>query len=119
MHAMLSNITVYVMTYIYFFITRFRLASCNLNDQCCEILASTLQSSDFSLRELDLSKNDLQDSGVKLLSDGLKSPNCQLNILRYLLMGYLIVLYKMYTHWPLQVNMFRRSLMQMYNKSII
>ncbi|XP_052407974.1 NACHT, LRR and PYD domains-containing protein 12-like isoform X3 [Carassius gibelio] len=58
-----------------------RLSSCNLSDQCCEILASALQSSN-SLRELDLSKNHLQDSGVELLSAGLKSPNCQLNILR-------------------------------------
>ncbi|XP_050959987.1 LOW QUALITY PROTEIN: NACHT, LRR and PYD domains-containing protein 3-like [Labeo rohita] len=58
------------------------LAGCNLTDQCCESLSSSLQSSNSSLVELDLSNNYLQDSGVKLLSDGLKSSNCQLKILR-------------------------------------
>ncbi|XP_052407981.1 NACHT, LRR and PYD domains-containing protein 3-like isoform X10 [Carassius gibelio] len=58
-----------------------RLADCKLTDQCCETVASVLQSSN-SLRELELSNNHLQDSGVELLSAGLKSPNCQLNILR-------------------------------------
>ncbi|KAL0153502.1 hypothetical protein M9458_051116, partial [Cirrhinus mrigala] len=58
------------------------LAGCNLTAQDCEIVSSALQSSISVLIELDLSNNDLQDSGVKLLSDGLKSPSCQLEILR-------------------------------------
>ncbi|XDV16935.1 hypothetical protein PO909_016429 [Leuciscus waleckii] len=58
------------------------LAGCNLTAQCCESLSSAVQSSYCVLRELDLSNNDLQDSGVKLLSDGLKRPICQLKILK-------------------------------------
>ncbi|XP_016103918.1 NACHT, LRR and PYD domains-containing protein 3-like [Sinocyclocheilus grahami] len=59
-----------------------RLVTCNLTGQCCESLSSALQSSSSCLTELDLSNNDLQDSGVKLLYAGLKSSHCQLNILR-------------------------------------
>uniref|UniRef100_A0AAR2LRR8 B30.2/SPRY domain-containing protein n=1 Tax=Pygocentrus nattereri TaxID=42514 RepID=A0AAR2LRR8_PYGNA len=58
-----------------------RLASCNLGGEACEILSSVLQSNS-SLKQLDLSSNDLQDSGVKLLSVGLKSSHCKLEILR-------------------------------------
>ncbi|CAM4571275.1 unnamed protein product [Leuciscus chuanchicus] len=57
------------------------LQCCYLTAQSCERLSSVFQSSNSVLRELDLSNNDLQDSGVKLLSDGLKSPNCQLEIM--------------------------------------
>ncbi|XP_066523713.1 NACHT, LRR and PYD domains-containing protein 3-like [Hoplias malabaricus] len=58
-----------------------RLARCNLGNRACETLSSALQSAN-SLKELDLSNNDLQDSGVELLSAGLKSSLCKLETLR-------------------------------------
>uniref|UniRef100_A0A3Q1IGI9 NACHT domain-containing protein n=1 Tax=Anabas testudineus TaxID=64144 RepID=A0A3Q1IGI9_ANATE len=60
----------------------FRLSVCNLSKRSCEALSSVLSSQSFSLRELDLSNNDLQDSGVKLLSAGLENPHCKLETLR-------------------------------------
>ncbi|XP_034722249.1 NLR family CARD domain-containing protein 3-like [Etheostoma cragini] len=60
------------------------LKDCNLSERSFEALSSVLssQSSESSLRELDLSNNNLQDSGVRHLSLGLESPHCRLEALR-------------------------------------
>ncbi|XP_037650538.1 protein NLRC3-like [Sebastes umbrosus] len=60
-----------------------KLSGCELSDTHCEVVASALKSNPSHLRELDLSYNFiLKDSGVKLLSAGLESPNCRLETLR-------------------------------------
>ncbi|XP_056597510.1 NLR family CARD domain-containing protein 3-like [Triplophysa dalaica] len=52
------------------------LSVCNLTEESCSSLASVLRSNSSSLTELNLSNNELKDSG--LLSDLLKDPHCQL-----------------------------------------
>ncbi|XP_062270501.1 NACHT, LRR and PYD domains-containing protein 12-like [Scomber scombrus] len=56
--------------------------NCGLSETHCEVVASALKSNPSHLRDLDLSKNNLKDSAMTFLSDGLESPNCRLETLR-------------------------------------
>ncbi|XP_035767745.1 protein NLRC3-like [Neolamprologus brichardi] len=58
------------------------LCACNVSERSCRVLSSVLSSQSSRLRELDLSNNNLKDSGVTILSSGLKSLHCKLNTLR-------------------------------------
>ncbi|XP_029979242.1 NLR family CARD domain-containing protein 3-like [Sphaeramia orbicularis] len=59
-----------------------RFDNCGLSNVSCSPLASALKSNPSHLIELDLSENDLEDSGVKLLDDLLQSPDYKLETLR-------------------------------------
>jgi len=59
----------------------YRLRDCGVTDKGCAALASALSSNPSHLREMSLYKNNLGDSGVKLLAAVLKNPVCKLEIL--------------------------------------
>ncbi|XP_055362722.1 NACHT, LRR and PYD domains-containing protein 12-like isoform X3 [Betta splendens] len=58
------------------------LSGCLLSEEACVSLASALSSNPSHLRELDLSYNHPGDSGVELLSAGVKDPHWRLDSLR-------------------------------------
>lgn len=55
--------------------------NCGLSESSCNSLAAALECNPSHLRELNLSENKLQDSGVKLLSDLVNSPTYKLETL--------------------------------------
>ncbi|XP_058260354.1 NLR family CARD domain-containing protein 3-like [Hemibagrus wyckioides] len=62
-------------------VKKLRLYDCNFSDEGCNALTSALRSNPSHLRDLDLSRNNL-DSGVKSLSALLENPLCKLETLR-------------------------------------
>uniref|UniRef100_A0A3P8SUL0 NACHT LRR and PYD domain-containing protein n=1 Tax=Amphiprion percula TaxID=161767 RepID=A0A3P8SUL0_AMPPE len=72
----------YLMYYFFSCLCLFRLSGCNLSERSCGALSSVLSSQSSSVTELDLTNNNLQDSGVESLSAGLESPHCKLEALR-------------------------------------
>ncbi|XP_048051584.1 NLR family CARD domain-containing protein 3-like isoform X5 [Megalobrama amblycephala] len=58
-----------------------RLSGCMVTEEGCGYVSSALSSNPSHLRELDLSYNHPGRSGVQLLNDKLKHPNCSLHIL--------------------------------------
>ncbi|XP_062319084.1 ribonuclease inhibitor-like isoform X2 [Osmerus eperlanus] len=59
-----------------------RLSCCGVTEEGCASLASALRSNPSTLRELDLSYNDLQIPEMQLLSDLQWNPLCKLETLR-------------------------------------
>ncbi|KAL1261167.1 hypothetical protein QQF64_008994 [Cirrhinus molitorella] len=59
-----------------------KLVSCDITDEGCVALVSALRSNPSHFRHLDLSGNKLGNLGIRLLSDALDSPYCELETLK-------------------------------------
>lgn len=58
----------------------------------CEVVGSALEAVN-TLTELDMSHNNLGDSGIEFLYEGLRSRHCHLQILRYNLNSNLLQIF--------------------------
>ncbi|XP_039617938.1 cytolytic toxin-beta-like [Polypterus senegalus] len=64
-----------------------RMTCCGLTSRCCENLSLVLSAEHSHLTELYLNNNNLEDSGVHLLCEGLRNQKCQLQKLRLINCG--------------------------------
>ncbi|XP_051777898.1 NACHT, LRR and PYD domains-containing protein 3-like isoform X9 [Erpetoichthys calabaricus] len=61
---------------------KLNLPRCGLTSRCCSALSSALSSPHSRLTELNLRDNNMEDSGVDQLCEGLRSENCKLEKLK-------------------------------------
>ncbi|KAL1251899.1 hypothetical protein QQF64_019695, partial [Cirrhinus molitorella] len=64
-----------------FKLEKLHLCECRITEEQCLMLASALKSNPSHLRELDLSENQIKNTGVNLLCDVLKDSHCKLETL--------------------------------------
>uniref|UniRef100_A0A3B4CYJ7 NACHT domain-containing protein n=1 Tax=Pygocentrus nattereri TaxID=42514 RepID=A0A3B4CYJ7_PYGNA len=62
-------------------IEKLGLSNCSIIPESCAVLASILSLDSSSVRKMDLSNNNLQDSGMQHLTGGLTNANCKLEIM--------------------------------------
>ncbi len=77
-----SHVNLTCVCFIAFSLFILSLCECSITEKQCVILTSALKSNPSHLRELDFSRNELNNTGVNSLCDILKDPHCKLERLR-------------------------------------